>query len=217
MYSTTVKEEIKKDLKSILSAHRYKHVLGVAKAARQLALQNDCDPDKAEVAGLLHDAAKQLPLPDMQELARQSFGDSLDDAIMTNGGLLHGYAAVTIARTKYHLTDEDFLASLAHHTTGAEVMGTLEKIIFVADYIEENRDFDWRRTPPPAGCCQSGPGRTCRIRFNHFPSAGTGQAYFYRYRHQPQCPDSGDAEKGETEKWVRLKKKKRPGENGGGP
>lgn len=141
MYSTTVKEEIKKDLKSILSAHRYKHVLGVAKAARQLALQNDCDPDKAEVAGLLHDAAKQLPLPDMQELARQSFGDSLDDAIMTNGGLLHGYAAVTIARTKYHLTDEDFLASLAHHTTGAEVMGTLEKIIFVADYIEENRDF----------------------------------------------------------------------------
>lgn len=53
MYSTTVKEEIKKDLKSILSAHRYKHVLGVAKAARQLALQNDCDPDKAEVAGLL--------------------------------------------------------------------------------------------------------------------------------------------------------------------
>ena len=66
----------------------------------------------------------------------------LDDAIMTNGGLLHGYAAVTVARTKYHLTDEEFFAALAHHTTGAEVMGTLEKIIFVADYIEENRDFD---------------------------------------------------------------------------
>ena len=138
MYSTTLKEEIKSDLKSILSAHRYKHVLGVAKAARQLALRNDYDPDKAETAGLLHDAAKQLPLEEMQELARQSFGDRLDDAIMTNGGLLHGYAAVTVART----TDEEFLAALAHHTTGAEVMGTLEKIIFVADYIEENRDFD---------------------------------------------------------------------------
>ena len=142
MYSTTLKEEIKSDLKSILSAHRYKHVLGVAKAARQLALRNDYDPDKAETAGLLHDAAKQLPLEEMQELARQSFGDRLGDAIMTNGGLLHGYAAVTVARTKYHLTDEEFLAALAHHTTGAEVMGTLEKIIFVADYIEENRDFD---------------------------------------------------------------------------
>lgn len=142
MYSETLKTTIKKDLKKILSPHRYQHVLGVAKAARQLATLYGADPDEAETAGLLHDAAKQRPLTDMQELARASFGDQLDPAILQNGGLLHGYAAVTVARTTYHLTDAGFLAALAHHTTGAPQMSTLEKIIFVADYIEENRDFD---------------------------------------------------------------------------
>lgn len=142
MYSKSIKEKIKADLKQTLTGHRYRHVLGVAKAARWLAERNGCDPDEAETAGLLHDAAKQLPLTEMQALARKAFGSSLDETIMMTPGLLHGYAAVTVAKEQYGLTDETFLAALAHHTTGAEHMGTLEKIVFVADYIEENRDFD---------------------------------------------------------------------------
>lgn len=142
MYNDELKKKIKDNLQSHLSEHRYVHVLGVAKAARELACRYMYDPDKAEVAGLLHDAAKQLPLETMQELARQSFGDTLPDTIMSIGSLLHGYAAVTIAKERYDLTDDELLASLAHHTTGAEHMGLLEKIIFIADYIEVNRDFD---------------------------------------------------------------------------
>ena len=114
----------------------------MAATARKLAALYGEDADKAEVAGLLHDAAKQLSLEDMQALARKAFGDSLDDTIMSIGSLLHGYAAVTIAKETYGLDDADLLAALAHHTTGAVDMSSLEKIIFLADYIEPNRDFD---------------------------------------------------------------------------
>ena len=142
MYNEALKEKIKQDLKESLSKHRYTHVLGVAAKARELASQYGGDLDQAEVAGLLHDAAKQKPLKEMQQLARRSFGDSLPAAVMSAGGLLHGYAAVTIAKETYGIQDETLLAALAHHTTGAEHMGTLEKIIFIADYIEVSRDFD---------------------------------------------------------------------------
>ncbi|KMO86796.1 hydrolase [Megasphaera cerevisiae DSM 20462] len=142
MYNTELKERIRNNLKHTLSDQRYTHVLGVAAAARRLAGIYGYDTDKAEVAGLLHDAAKQLPLNDMQTLARRSFGDTLPLPVMATGSLLHGYAAVTVAREIYGIDDPELLASLAHHTTGAEAMGMLEKIIFVADYIEENRSFE---------------------------------------------------------------------------
>ena len=142
MYNEALKEKIKKDLQQSLSKHRYTHVLGVATKARELADKYGGDLDQAEVAGLLHDAAKQKTLAEMQTLARRSFGNTLPDTIMSIGSLLHGYAAVTIDRETYGIQDEDLLAALAHHTTGTEQMSTLEKIIFIADYIEVNRDFD---------------------------------------------------------------------------
>lgn len=142
MYNETLKETIKHDLKKNLSNHRYIHVLGVAATAKKMAALYGADPDMAEVAGLLHDSAKELPLATMQELAQKAFGHTLDPVIMKTGSLLHGYAAVTIAKEQYGLTDPDLLASLAHHTTGAPQMGTLEKIVFVADYIEPSRDYD---------------------------------------------------------------------------
>lgn len=142
MYNEALKEKIKKDLQQSLSKHRYTHVLGVAAKARELADKYGGDLDQAEVAGLLHDAAKQKTLAEMQTLASRSFGNTLPDTIMSIGSLLHGYAAVTIARETYGIQDEDLLAALAHHTTGTEQMSTLEKIIFIADYIEVNRDFD---------------------------------------------------------------------------
>ena len=77
----------------------------------------------------------------MQALAEKSF-PVLPAPILANGGLLHGYAGVTVARERYGITDPALLGAVAHHTTGAEQMSTLEKIIFLADYIEVNRDFD---------------------------------------------------------------------------
>lgn len=113
----------------------------MAAAARHLAGLYGSDADAAEVAALLHDAAKQKPLEEMQALAGRSFTD-LPAPIFNIGSLLHGYAAVTLAREQYGIDDPDILSAIAHHTTGAETMGKLEKIIFMADYIEVNRDFD---------------------------------------------------------------------------
>lgn len=135
------KEQILHYVKTHLTTARYQHVVGVAAAAKQLAIQYGGDPEQAEIAGLLHDVAKQLPLEKMQSLAQRSFGDTLDTEIMVNGNLLHGYAAVTMARELFGVTDATLLASLAHHTTGAPVMNTLEKIVFLADYIEVHRTF----------------------------------------------------------------------------
>ncbi len=137
-----MKKRIQDDLKHSLSRHRYEHVLGVAQAARELAERYGGDADQAEVAGLLHDAAKEMPLENMQELARCAYGNTLPPEIMAAGSLLHGYASAAIAAERYGIEDNVLLASLAHHTTGAEQMGLLEKIIFLADYIEVNRDFD---------------------------------------------------------------------------
>ena len=75
MYNEEFKDAIKADLKQSLTPNRYTHVLGVAAAARHLADRYGSDADAAEVAALLHDAAKQKPLEEMQALASRSFTD----------------------------------------------------------------------------------------------------------------------------------------------
>jgi predicted HD superfamily hydrolase involved in NAD metabolism len=99
------------------------------------------DIDKAETAALLHDAEKEDSLEHMQSLADSMYGDSLAPEIQANGSLLHGYAAASYAAMAYDIFDKDILNAIAHHTTGAESMSPLEKVIFLADYIEDNRDF----------------------------------------------------------------------------
>ena len=108
MYNEEFKDAIKADLKKSLTPGRYTHVLGVAAAARHLAGLYGSDADAAEVAALLHDAAKQKPLEEMQALAGRSFTD-LPEPVFTIGSLLHGYAAVTLAREQYGIDDPDIL------------------------------------------------------------------------------------------------------------
>ena len=143
MYNEEFKDRIKADLKESLSSHRYTHVLGVAAAARELADRYGCDADTAEVAAWPFARCCQTACPGRHAWPWQE--NSLSRPAGTHpgyGGLLHGYAAVTIARERYGITDQVLLGAIAHHTTGAEQMSTLEKIIFLADYIEVNRDFD---------------------------------------------------------------------------
>ena len=129
-------EKLKLDMAERLSPKRYKHTLGVAAAAVKLAHIYGLDEEKAEVAGLLHDAEKEAGLEEMQSLADSLYADSLDPEIMEQANLLHGYAVL-----KYNILDKEIVDAIAHHTTGAKEMKPLEKVIFMADYIEENRDF----------------------------------------------------------------------------
>lgn len=141
MLDAAFKDKVKADMKERLSAKRYTHTLGVAEAAVKLAYMYGIDIDKAETAALLHDAEKEDSLEHMQSLADSMYGDSLAPEIQANGNLLHGYAAASYAAMAYDIFDKDILNAIAHHTTGAESMSPLEKVIFLADYIEDNRDF----------------------------------------------------------------------------
>ena len=136
-----LREKIVEDMKQRLSAKRFKHVLAVADAAVKLAHHYGQNEEKAELAGLLHDAAKEESLKCMQDSARILYGSTLDDEVMQRPELLHGYAAAAYASLTYNVFDNDVLRAIAYHTTGHIEMSPLEKIIFLADYIEVNRDF----------------------------------------------------------------------------
>lgn len=132
--------QIQKDLEPLVSKKRYKHVLGVAETAKQLATKYGTNENVAELAGLLHDMAKEKPLSEMQSLAMRHY-PVLTDEVREQGKLLHGFAAAAMAVENYGILDQDVLAAIAHHTVGNSPMSLLEKIIFLADYIEKNRDF----------------------------------------------------------------------------
>ena len=123
-------EKLKLDMAERLSPKRYKHTLGVAAAAVKLAHIYGLDEEKAEVAGLLHDAEKEVGLEEMQSLADSLYADSLDPEIMEQANLLHGYAAAAYAVLKYNILDKEIVDAIAHHTTGAKEMKPLEKVIF---------------------------------------------------------------------------------------
>lgn len=134
------KKQIAKDLESRLSRKRYVHSMGVSNAARHLARLYGADPDKAELAGLVHDCAKDLSLEEMQHLAEEGDFDC-DDYMFHSRALLHGPAGSVLARRIYNINDQDILSAIYYHTTGNPNMTLLEKIIFLADYIEPSRDF----------------------------------------------------------------------------
>lgn len=133
-------EEIQSDLKKVLSAKRYHHSSGVADMAKHLAEVYGADPEKAYMAGWIHDCAKELSLEEMQQVMKEA-GLSLDEHMMHSRALLHGPCGSILAEKKYGITDRDIKSAIYFHTTGQPGMTLLEKIVFLADYIEPSRDF----------------------------------------------------------------------------
>lgn len=137
-------KKIKKYLKKHLTRDRYHHTLGVAYTAVAMAMRYNPDIKnsdfikKAEIAGLLHDCAKcmdndkKLKICDRNNIPYTEFEAS-------HPYLLHGKVGAYIARTKFDISDEDILQAIAWHTTGRPEMSLLEKIVFIADYIEPAR------------------------------------------------------------------------------
>ena len=121
-----------------LSVKRFAHTLAVADTARRLALLHGLDPVKAEIAGLLHDCAKCLPLEDMQRIARENHLTK-DESILESGALLHSVAGAHLARVKYGCEDEEVIAAILSHTTGKPGMSRLDMAVWLADTIEPTR------------------------------------------------------------------------------
>jgi len=133
-------DQMTEKLMKMLSQKKYEHSLAVKDAAVKLAIIHNADIEKASVAGLLHDCAKCMG---EQKLLKKSveFGILLDDVSKREVGILHASVGAEIAEREFEVTDPDILNAIMYHTTGKEKMSLLEKIIYVADYISEDRNF----------------------------------------------------------------------------
>lgn len=137
-------KKIDKYLKKHLTKERYHHTLGVAYTATSLAMRYNPDTSnsdfvrKAELAGLLHDCAKcmenkkKIKVCNKNNIEYSSFEAE-------NAYLLHGKVGAFIAQSKFGIDDKDILNAITWHTTGRPNMSLLEKIIYIADYIEPSR------------------------------------------------------------------------------
>jgi len=132
------REKMISRLKTKINEKRMEHSLGVEYTAACMAMVHGADVEKARIAGLLHDCAKGLPTKEKLEKARKH-GLPVSKYEEKNPDMLHAKLGAFYARYKYDVMDEDILDAICYHTTGRPNMTLLEKIIFVADYIEPNR------------------------------------------------------------------------------
>lgn len=130
--------EIKKDLETKLSSDRFEHTMGVCYTCASLAMKYGFDLDKAMTAGLLHDCARFLKTEDMLFDA-QNKGIAITSVEKSNPILIHAKLGVYYAQKNYGITDIEILDSILYHTTGRIGMTLLDKIVFIADYIEPGR------------------------------------------------------------------------------
>ncbi|MDF2524347.1 MAG: metal dependent phosphohydrolase [Clostridiales bacterium] len=127
-------------LEKTLNFKRFVHSVNVMKTAVDLAHNYDIDADKAAVAGLLHDCARDVKGEKVFELCTR-FGIKVDYITKSQPELLHGPIGAYLAKTEYQVEDPEIIGAIRCHTTGCEKMTILDKIIFIADYIEPNRNF----------------------------------------------------------------------------
>lgn len=133
--------ELIKVLSANLKPKRMLHTHGVAVTAANLAGIYGCQTKDAYVAGLLHDCAKYLTAGEQLQLCEEN-QIFLTDVEKQNPVLIHGKLGAFFAKSKYRIEDEEILSAIAFHTTGRPAMKLLEKILYLADYMEPGRDMD---------------------------------------------------------------------------
>lgn len=138
-YIPMTRSELIDRLKKALKDKRFQHVLRVEETAVKLAEQYGVDVEKASIAGLCHDYAKQRPDEDfIAEIKKKGLNPLLLDY---GNAIWHGVVGAELIKDELGIWDEDILNAVRHHTTGAPVMIKLEQVIYMADYIEPGRDF----------------------------------------------------------------------------
>ena len=125
-------------MKKTLKQPRYLHSIGVEEVACDLAVIYGYDTEKASIAGILHDCAKNLSDEELLSYSKQ-YQLPVSEIEARCPFLLHGKVGAAIAKDQYHITDSEIIDSILYHTTGRPDMSLLEKIIFTADYIEPYR------------------------------------------------------------------------------
>ncbi|GAA4705921.1 bis(5'-nucleosyl)-tetraphosphatase (symmetrical) YqeK [Brevibacillus fulvus] len=133
------RERLLEQVRAQMNQKRYEHTLGVAESARQLAVRYGADPDKAELAGYVHDYCKCWPVAKMREVIVRH--DLPAELLHGEKELWHSFVGAIVIQTELDIVEPDVIQAVRYHTTGRVGMSLLEKIVCVADYIEPNRVF----------------------------------------------------------------------------
>ncbi|HER25313.1 MAG TPA: HD domain-containing protein [Candidatus Atribacteria bacterium] len=131
---------MKLKLKGMLGEKRLKHSINTSKIARKLAIKYNYDVNKAEIAGLLHDCAKDLDYKTLEKITIENKIQP-DEIIQKIPKLLHPLAGVIIAKREFNIQDPVILDAIKAHSTGAAQMSLLDKIIYLSDKIEPLRNM----------------------------------------------------------------------------
>ncbi|MFW5981365.1 MAG: bis(5'-nucleosyl)-tetraphosphatase (symmetrical) YqeK [bacterium] len=130
------------EVKKKLPKKRYLHTLAVADTAEEIAIQQGYSRKKARLAALLHDYAKFISLTELRNIAEIVIDEwEIGKEELDIPHLLHAPVAAYLAKNQLAVDDYDVLEAIRYHTIGNPGMGKLAQIIFVADFIEPNRNF----------------------------------------------------------------------------
>lgn len=127
-----------KRLRKVLDDDRFEHTLGVSYTCAALAMRYEYDIKKAQVAGLLHDCAKCIPDEKKLQLCIKH-NIQMTDVERKTPFLLHAKVGAFLAMNQYKIKDKEIIQAIINHTTGKPNMSMLDKIVYIADYIEPQR------------------------------------------------------------------------------
>lgn len=130
--------KMREQLENKLTKKRYEHSIGVSYTASAMAMAHSADVEKAAIAGLLHDCAKCYSTEEKLKRCKKH-KLPINQYEKNNPELLHAKLSAYYAKAKYGVEDEEILSAITWHTTGKANMSVLDKIIYIADYIEPNR------------------------------------------------------------------------------
>ena len=133
-------KKIIEKLNTMLKPNRLAHSINVANCAVKLSEIYGCDTGKAYLAGLVHDCAKYFTKDQIDSYVKK-YNIKLDPLEVNNISLSHSVIGSFVIQDVFNIQDMDIINAVRYHTTGRENMSTLEKIIFMADMIEEGRNF----------------------------------------------------------------------------
>ncbi|MCA1025406.1 bis(5'-nucleosyl)-tetraphosphatase (symmetrical) YqeK [Cytobacillus kochii] len=133
------REQALEIVKEQLTDHRYQHTIGVMNSAIELAERFGADVKKAEMSAIFHDYAKFHPKEEMKACIIAE--DMPSDLLEYNSELWHAPVGAYLVETKVGITDREILEAIRYHTSGRANMSLLEKVVYLADYIEPGRHF----------------------------------------------------------------------------
>lgn len=136
-----LENKYKKIISECMSEKRYIHSVNVAKKAVELAKIYGANEEKAAIAGIVHDITKEMANDEQLDIIKSS-GAELDAVEKVTKKLWHSISGAIYIRQTLGIEDEDIINAVRYHTTGRSGMSLLEKVIFVADFISDERDYE---------------------------------------------------------------------------